>query len=133
MESLHPGSEGNPAFSDITHPVMRAVFYLAVLAFFLVGWLLYTQRVRLGLIVRRMSYSLRTRPIVGIHMAMFMPVHALIQAGVDEALLSNEKLPVVLAVVLIIWLGLSLYILRTDKRIRQLEKALEKDNTPSSS
>ncbi len=55
MESLHPGAEGNPAFSEITHPVMRIVFYPAVFAFFLVGWLLYTQRVRLGLIARRMT------------------------------------------------------------------------------
>jgi len=48
LESLHPGSEGNPAFSDITDPIMRVVFYPAVLGFIGVGWLLYTQRVRLA-------------------------------------------------------------------------------------
>ena len=48
LESLHPGAEGNPAFSDITDPIMRAVFYPAVLGFIGVGWLLYTQRVRLA-------------------------------------------------------------------------------------
>ena len=46
MESLHPGAEGNPAFSEITHPLMRLVFYPAVIGFIGVGWLLYTQRVR---------------------------------------------------------------------------------------
>lgn len=55
MESLHPGAEGNPAFSEITHPVMRLVFYPAVLGFFLVGWLLYTQRVRLKVVQRQLE------------------------------------------------------------------------------
>lgn len=48
LESLHPGAEGNPAFSEITDPIMRIVFYPAVLGFIGVGWLLYTQRVRLA-------------------------------------------------------------------------------------
>ncbi len=47
MQSLHPGAEGNPAFSDITHPVMRLVFYPAVIGFIGLFWVLYTQRVRL--------------------------------------------------------------------------------------
>ena len=55
MESLHPGAEGNPAFSEITHPIMRLVFYPAVLMFFLVGWLLYSQRVRIGLLTERLA------------------------------------------------------------------------------
>ena len=46
MESLHPGAEGNPAFSDITHPNMRLVFYPAVIGFIGLFWVLYTQRVR---------------------------------------------------------------------------------------
>jgi heme exporter protein C len=49
MNSLHPGAEGNPAFSNITHPVMRLVFYPAVIGFIGLFWVLYTQRVRLGL------------------------------------------------------------------------------------
>ena len=48
LESLHPGAEGNPAFSDITDPIMRVVFYPAVIGFIGLGWLLYTQRVRLS-------------------------------------------------------------------------------------
>lgn len=46
MASLHPGAEGNPAFSDITAPIMRAVFYPAVIGFIGIAWLLYRQRVR---------------------------------------------------------------------------------------
>lgn len=53
MESLHPGAEGNPAFSDITAPIMRAVFYPAIIGFFGIAWLLYTQRVRLALVKHR--------------------------------------------------------------------------------
>ena len=53
MESLHPGAEGNPAFSEITHPVMRLIFYPAVAGFIGLFWVLYTQRVRLSLLRTR--------------------------------------------------------------------------------
>jgi heme exporter protein C len=46
FDSLHPGADGNPAFSDITHPIMRVVFYPASIAFIGLFWVLYTQRVR---------------------------------------------------------------------------------------
>lgn len=55
MDSLHPGAEGNPAFSEITHPVMRLVFYPAVIGFIGLFWVLYTQRVRLSLAARRID------------------------------------------------------------------------------
>lgn len=48
MDSLHPGAEGNPAFSEITHPTMRLVFYPAIIGFIGLFWVLYTQRVRLS-------------------------------------------------------------------------------------
>ncbi|MFT5516233.1 MAG: heme exporter protein C [Rhodothermales bacterium] len=48
LTSLHPGADGNPAFSDITAPVMRLVFYPAVIGFIGLFWVLYTQRVRLA-------------------------------------------------------------------------------------
>ena len=52
------------------------------------------------------------------------------QNAVDELMLTNDKLFVVLAVVLIIWIGLALYIFLTDKRIRNLEKMLENLEKP---
>ena len=55
MESLHPGAEGNPAFSEITDPIMRLVFYPAIIGFIGVFWLLYTQRVRTILIQQRLD------------------------------------------------------------------------------
>ena len=33
LPSLHPGADGNPAFSDITAPELRLVFYPAVIGF----------------------------------------------------------------------------------------------------
>ena len=33
LPSLHPGAEGNPAFSDITAPELRYIFYPAILGF----------------------------------------------------------------------------------------------------
>lgn len=47
MASLHPGAEGNPAFSQMDiAPEMRWVFYSAALGFLMLGWWLYTLRVR---------------------------------------------------------------------------------------
>lgn len=47
MASLHPGAEGNPAFSQMDlAPQMRGIFYAASAGFLLLGWWLYTQRVR---------------------------------------------------------------------------------------
>ncbi|MDQ7040720.1 MAG: cytochrome c biogenesis protein CcsA [Rhodothermus sp.] len=61
MESLHPGAEGSPAFSDITHPIMRLVFYPAVIGFIGLFWVLYTQRVRLALLEQRLAMLQATR------------------------------------------------------------------------
>lgn len=47
LASLHPGAEGNPAFSQMDiAPQMRWVFYAASAGFLMLGWWLYTQRVR---------------------------------------------------------------------------------------
>lgn len=41
MNSLHPGAEGNPAFSEVTAVELRIIFYPAILAFFgLAFWLM---------------------------------------------------------------------------------------------
>lgn len=56
MESLHPGGEGSPAFSQTDlAPVMRLVFYPAVLGFIALFWWVYAQRVRARLIERRLE------------------------------------------------------------------------------
>lgn len=57
MDSLHPGAEGNPAFSEITHPIMRVVFYPAVIGFIGLFWVLYTQRVRERLLRKKLEYQ----------------------------------------------------------------------------
>jgi heme exporter protein C len=47
MDSLHPGAEGSPAFSETDlAPAMRIVFYPAVLGFIALWWWIYDQRVR---------------------------------------------------------------------------------------
>ncbi|NNE34646.1 MAG: cytochrome c biogenesis protein CcsA [Rhodothermales bacterium] len=55
LDSLHPGAEGNPAFSEITDPTMRLVFYPAIIGFIGLFWLLYNQRVRMGLLKNRLQ------------------------------------------------------------------------------
>ena len=49
-----------------------------------------------------------------------------VAGAVEETMLSNDKLFVVLAVVLIIWLGLAAFLYRTDRRIGHLERELAK-------
>lgn len=41
LPSLHPGADGNPAFSDITAPELRYVFYPAVIGFVGLGFWVY--------------------------------------------------------------------------------------------
>lgn len=42
----------------------------------------------------------------------------------EQVMLSNEKLYVVLAVVLLIWLGLIFFVFRTDRRLSQVERSM---------
>lgn len=44
--------------------------------------------------------------------------------GIERAMLAEDKLPVVLAVVLVIWFGLLLLLFRTDRRLARVEQAL---------
>jgi heme exporter protein C len=57
FESLHPGSDGNPAFDEITHPIMRLVFYPAIIGFIALFWWVYSQRVRVTLLERRLDHE----------------------------------------------------------------------------
>ncbi|NBC19246.1 MAG: CcmD family protein [Bacteroidetes bacterium] len=45
--------------------------------------------------------------------------------GLEAVMLAQDKLYVVLAVVLIIWIGLIVFVLRTDQRLRKLERSVE--------
>ena len=44
--------------------------------------------------------------------------------GIERVMLQEDKLPVVLAVVLVIWLGLLLLMYRTDRRLARIERDL---------
>jgi CcmD family protein len=43
----------------------------------------------------------------------------------ERVMLAEDKLYVVLAVVLIVWLALILFVFRTDRKLRKLERTLE--------
>ena len=45
--------------------------------------------------------------------------------ALERVMLAEDKLYVVLAVVLIIWLGLVFFVFRTDRRLARLERTLE--------
>lgn len=45
--------------------------------------------------------------------------------GIERAMLAEDKLPVVLAVVLVIWFGLLLLLFRTDRRLARVERDLK--------
>ena len=44
--------------------------------------------------------------------------------GIERAMLAEDKLPVVLAVVLLIWAGLLLLLFRTERRLARVEREL---------
>jgi CcmD family protein len=46
-------------------------------------------------------------------------------SALEEVMLSHDKLYVVLAVVLIIWIGITIFLVRTDRRIDELERLVE--------
>lgn len=45
--------------------------------------------------------------------------------GIERVMLAQDKLPVVLAVVLVIWLGIALLLFRTDRRLSRIERQLD--------
>ena len=49
--------------------------------------------------------------------------------GIERVMLASDKLPVVLAVVLLIWFGLLFLLFRTDRRISRIEKELNETET----
>ncbi|HEX9950576.1 MAG TPA: hypothetical protein VGB53_02315 [Rubricoccaceae bacterium] len=49
----------------------------------------------------------------------------------ERAMLAENKLPVVLAVVLIVWAALMLLALRTDRRLARIERALDAHDSSS--
>ena len=51
----------------------------------------------------------------------------------ERIMLADDKIFVVLAVVLIIWIGLVLFVLRTDKKLGALERAIDERIGPGGS
>ncbi|MCY3488349.1 MAG: hypothetical protein OXH34_07900 [Bacteroidetes bacterium] len=46
-------------------------------------------------------------------------------SGFEATMLDNDKLMVVLAVVLVIWLGIVIFIYATDRKINQIESSIQ--------
>jgi len=46
-------------------------------------------------------------------------------AGFESLMLNNDKLMVVLAVVLIIWVGIVVFIFLTDRKVERLESSVQ--------
>ena len=45
--------------------------------------------------------------------------------GIERPMLSEDRLPVVLAVVLIVWAGILLLLIRTGRRLSRVERSLD--------
>jgi len=56
-----------------------------------------------------------------------VPTQAL--SEMEQVMLSNDKLYVVLAVVLIIWIGIMILLLRNDARLKSVERTMEEQGT----
>ena len=53
-------------------------------------------------------------------------------AGIERVMLTEDKLPVVLAVVLIVWLGVLVLLFRTDRRLARVERRLDETESARS-
>ena len=53
-------------------------------------------------------------------------------AGIERVMLAEDKLPVVLAVVLIVWLGVLALLVRTDRRLARVERRLDETESARS-
>ncbi|WP_412063703.1 CcmD family protein [Rubrivirga sp. IMCC45206] len=49
--------------------------------------------------------------------------------GIERVMLADDKLPVVLAVVLIVWIGVLALLVRTDRRLARIERDLDARDT----
>lgn len=56
-----------------------------------------------------------------------VPTQAL--SEMEQVMLSNDKLYVVVAVVLIIWIGIVILLLRNDARLKSVERTMEEQGT----
>ena len=45
--------------------------------------------------------------------------------GIERTMLAQDRLPVVLAVVLIVWAGILLLLIRTERRLSRVERSLD--------
>ena len=45
--------------------------------------------------------------------------------GIERPMLAEDKLPVVLAVVLVVWIGVLFLLFRTDRRLARVERHLD--------
>ena len=45
--------------------------------------------------------------------------------GIETVMLASDKMPVVLAVVLVVWAGVLLLLVRTERRLAALERSLD--------
>ena len=50
--------------------------------------------------------------------------------GIERVMLAEDKLPVVLAVVLVVWLGIAFLLLRTERRLARVERRLDEQAGP---
>ncbi|MEO0560305.1 MAG: CcmD family protein [Bacteroidota bacterium] len=49
--------------------------------------------------------------------------------GIERTMLAEDRLPVVLAIVLIVWAGILLLLIRTERRLSRLERSLDSMET----
>ena len=57
LPSLHPGADGNPAFSEITAPELRLIFYPASVAFIMLGLWVYDLILRTHRVKQQLNSS----------------------------------------------------------------------------
>ena len=118
-ESLHPGKGGNPAFSSYDlDSALRMVFYPAVLGWMILGTWMYSLALKLERLRVFKADSAWKRASMPLPLLFMSPAST---SSLEEVFTSSGKMPVVVGVAVIIFVGLGLWWLRAMRELRRLK------------
>lgn len=119
-ESLHPGKGGNPAFSSYDlDSALRAAFYPAVLGWMILGTWMYALQLRMERSRARIAEAQLMRSNMPLALLFVTPAST---SSLEAVFTASGKMPVVVGVAVIIFLGLGLWWILAARELRRLSR-----------
>ena len=119
-ESLHPGKGGNPAFSSYDlDSALRAAFYPAVLGWMILGTWMYALQLRMERSRARIAEAQLMRSNMPLALLFVTPAST---SSLEAVFTASGKMPVVVGVAVIIFIGLGLWWILAARELRRLSR-----------